>query len=55
MSVWYEIKDIEDIDMSRDGKEMEINFDSNEWGNVYVTIPIKLILEIIEKHKQKEN
>ena len=24
-------------------------------GNVYVTIPIKLILEIIEKHKQKEN
>ena len=57
MSDWYEIKKIEDaerIDVSDDGKDLEILFDTYYAGNVYVTIPVKLILEIIEKHKQKE-
>jgi hypothetical protein len=43
MSIWYEIKDKEDINLSDDGKSLQINFDSDHNGNIWVEVPLELI------------
>lgn len=43
MSVWYEIKDREDCNISEDGKMLQVNFDGDHNGNLWVEIPIKFI------------
>jgi hypothetical protein len=49
MSIWYEIKDKEDVHLSDDGKELQINFDSDHNGNIWVSVPIELINNLIKK------
>lgn len=43
MSQWYEIKDKEDCSISEDGKMLQINFDGDHNGNLWVEVPIKFI------------
>ena len=43
MSIWYEIKDPEDVKLSQDGKTIEVNFTGDDNGNMYVEIPVKFI------------
>lgn len=43
MSIWYEITDNEDISLSDDGKCLQINFDSNHNGNIWVEVSLELI------------
>ena len=52
MSEWYEIKNQEDIEISKDGKVLEVLFNSNQFGNQYIEIPIKFITNILT-HKNK--
>lgn len=49
MSIWYEIKDKEDISLSDDGKSIYVNFTGDHNGNIYVEIPIEFIKQVIEK------
>ena len=51
MSVWYEIKDIEDIDISLDGEELHILFDSDDTGNNYVSVPVEMVEKVLAAHK----
>jgi hypothetical protein len=43
MSVWYEITNQEDVEVSEDGKTIEVLFSTDNFGNNYVEIPIKFI------------
>ena len=43
MSVWHEIKKQEDVEVSEDGKTIDVLFSSDNWGNNYIQIPIKFI------------
>ena len=44
MSIWYEIKDPDDIEISEDGKDFDVLFkDDFVNGNYYITIPIEMI------------
>lgn len=43
MSMWYEIKDKDDVSLSEDGKSLQVNFDSNHNGNIWVEIPLEFI------------
>ena len=36
MSEWFEIKNQEDVEISEDGKTLEILFNTNRFGNQYV-------------------
>jgi hypothetical protein len=44
MSEWYRIEKAEDVTISDDHKTIECLFDSTEWGNRYIDIPIEFIL-----------
>jgi hypothetical protein len=50
MSEWFEIKAREDVEVSDDGKTLEVLFNTNEWGNQYVAIPIEFIMSAIVKN-----
>ena len=41
MSEWFEVKDKGNIDLSEDGKSVYILFETNQFGNRYVEIPIE--------------
>jgi len=43
MSVWYQITDQEDIEISEDGKTLHVLFHTDHSGNIYVEIPIEFI------------
>jgi len=46
MSLWYEVKDIDDLDI--DGEDLNILFNTDYNGNCYVTVPIALIKEVLK-------
>ena len=50
MSEWYEAKD-KDIEISEDGETLDVYVKHNDFGAVYVEIPIKLILKILQPKK----
>jgi hypothetical protein len=43
MSVWHTIKDPDDVDLSLDGKTLDVLFKSDNSGNHYVEIPIEFV------------
>ena len=54
MSTWYEVKNKDDISISDDGKELEVLFKNDKWGNHYIEIPIEFIKELLTKEKEYE-
>jgi len=53
MSIWHEIKNPEDLEISEDGKTIEVLFNSDRFGNFYVDIPIIFIKTLLKS--QDEN
>lgn len=49
MSIWYEIKDIEDVEISNDGKTLEVLYHTDNQGNWYVDIPIEFVKQRLEE------
>lgn len=47
MSEWYKPKR-EDMEISEDRTTLEVYVKTNNFGNVYVDIPIKYILEVLK-------
>ncbi len=54
MSIWYEIKDKKDLNLSDDKKDLHVLFDGDYNGNIYVSIPIEFIKEVLEKAIDKK-
>ncbi|MCP4650287.1 MAG: hypothetical protein GY853_09460 [PVC group bacterium] len=54
MSIWYSVKDKEDVAISEDGKSLEILFEKRYDGNHYVEVPVKFIQEVVNE-KTNEN
>ncbi len=50
MSIWYEIKDKEDIDFSGDGKEVHILYHKDRQGNYYVSVPTDFLRKLLEQN-----
>ncbi len=50
MSIWYDVTDLEDVDLSKDGLELHINYMSDNQGNYYVSVPTAVVLEAIKQH-----
>jgi len=48
MSDWHEVTDPEDVKLSEDGGEIEILFDTNEFGNCYVTVPVDVVAKLLD-------
>ena len=46
MSEWYEAE-AEDLSISDDGEELHILFDSDEFGNKYVSVKIQDIVDLL--------
>ena len=49
MSEWYEIENQEDIEISQDGKMLQVLFYGDHWGNKYVEIPIQFIANVLRR------
>lgn len=47
MSLWYEIKDKEDCNISEDGKMLQVNFDGDYNGNIWIEVPVKFIKDLL--------
>jgi phosphoketolase len=47
MSAWIEIKNQEDVQLSEDGRTIEVLYEENEFGNCYIEIPIEIIKNIL--------
>ena len=43
MSIWHEIKKQEDVELSEDGKTLEILYKHDHNGNKYIEIPVEFI------------
>jgi len=43
MSKWHDITDQEDVSLSEDGTELQVCFDSDHDGNIWVAIPIEFV------------
>jgi hypothetical protein len=56
MSIWYKVEDREDVNLSADGKTIDVNFSGDDNGNIYVEIPIEFLpLDILpSQFKQEE-
>lgn len=54
MSIWYEVKNKEDVSISEDGKTVEILFKSDNQGNYYVDVPIDFLEQEIENKKDQK-
>ena len=51
MSEWYEVKDADDIEISEDGKFVDILFDTNDFGNCYVIVPVEMIVKLLAEEE----
>ena len=47
MSYWRKIYDREDVELSEDGKFIEVLYDTDKFGNKYIEIPIEFIREVL--------
>ncbi len=47
MSEWFEIKDPEDVELSDDGKAVQVMFDTDNNGNRYVEIPVEMLVKLL--------
>ena len=52
MSIWHEIKDQEDVQLSDDGKTIEVCYGSDNQGNLYVDIPIEYVKLALSKTEE---
>ena len=48
MSIWIEIKDKDDVELSNDGKSVEVLYQTDDTGNYYIDIPIEFIKSLIK-------
>jgi len=47
MSIWYEIKDPADVELSEDGKTVEILYKNDNTGNYYVGVPVEFLKNVL--------
>jgi hypothetical protein len=47
MSTWHTIMDKENITLSEGGSLLDILLDHDDFGNIYVEIPVELIKEVL--------
>ena len=50
MSTWIEIKNQEDVELSEDGKTIEVKYNFDEFGNTYIEIPVEFIYYVLINH-----
>lgn len=48
MSEWIIVEKQEDVELSDDGKTIEVLFQTNRWGNRYIEIPVEFVKSILE-------
>lgn len=53
MSTWIKLG-ISDIDISDDGKDLEIKLEPDDSGNVYVEVEVKDIFELLQAKLKKK-
>lgn len=53
MSVWYPVES-DDVDLSDDGKTVEVLFKSDHNGNNYVEIPVKVLVKLLATQLKTE-
>jgi len=49
MSEWYKIKDQADVELSEDGKSIEIMFNTNYSGSQYIEVPVEFIKRVLKE------
>lgn len=54
MSIWYEIKNIDDVEVSEDGKEIDVLYNNDLQGNYYVSIPIDFARKVLKDFDSKQ-
>ena len=53
MSIWYEVTDENDVELSDDGKSVEILFSSDFNGNSYVDVPVEILKKILIEAEER--
>lgn len=48
MSFWKTIKNKEYVEVSDDGSTLDVLYDSDQHGNMYLEIPIEFVIEAIK-------
>ena len=55
VSIWYEIKDPDDVDLSDDKRSVDVLFNHDHNGNNYVTIPVKFLFKLLKDVEECQN
>lgn len=54
MSIWYDIKKTDEVNVSDDGKTLDILFDSKDYnGAMYVQVPLERVKEVLKEYDEK--
>ena len=54
MSIWYDIKKTDEVNVSEDGKTLDILFDSKDYnGATYVQVPLERVKEVLKEYDEK--
>ncbi len=48
MSQWIEVKDIDDVSVSADSKDLHLYVGSDDFGGNYITVPMEFIRNAIK-------
>lgn len=48
MSLWKQIKNQEDVELSEDGKTIEVLYEFDHNGNNYIEIPVEFIKNVLK-------
>lgn len=54
MSIWYEIKEQDDVELSDDKKTLEVCYEHDHNGNLYIDIPIEFVKHALDNVDEVE-
>lgn len=55
MSLWREIKDQDDVELSKDGKTLDVLYDGDQHGNYYIEIPIEFVKRALAQSEPSQD
>lgn len=55
MSIWKKVKHQDDVELSEDGKTLEVFYDSDQFGSCYIEIPIEFVKKALENIPDEGN
>lgn len=52
MSTWIRVENPEDVELSEDGRTVEVLYSSDKFGNNYIEIPVEFVNKVLSEKRE---